>query len=213
MNQKMDCRIIEDLLPLYIDGLTSTYTNQAIEAHLKECPACTQRLEHMKEPDEIAEVEEREVDFMRKIRRSMMKWKAVTGFVLVFLILSCVAVYMIHDRITPKLFADVFGFTSREVFSCQIMDWSSTDENPARMTIESHDLMSIMKTSDYYYEGLKDNYMYGNLYEIRFCDEEGIPINHFWISDAEYLYTENSTYSIRDNPEIIEYLDKLFMEN
>lgn len=213
MNQKMDCRIIEDLLPLYIDGLTSTHTNHEIEAHLKECPACTQLLEHMKAPDEIAKVEEREIDFLKKIRKSMMKWKALTGFILIFLMLCSIAGYMLHNRMTPKLFAEVFGFTSREVYSCQIMDWSSTEKNPAPITIESHDLISIMKASDYYYEGLKDNYMYGNLYEIRFYDEDGIPIAHFWISDEEFLYTENSTYSIRNNPEIIEYLDKLFMEN
>ena len=36
----MKCEIIRDLLPLYIDGLTSIESNQEIEKHLKNCEEC-----------------------------------------------------------------------------------------------------------------------------------------------------------------------------
>ena len=36
----MKCEIIRDLLPLYIDGLTSKESNQEIEKHLKNCEEC-----------------------------------------------------------------------------------------------------------------------------------------------------------------------------
>ncbi len=33
----MKCNIVKDLLPAYIDGLTSKDTNKEIEDHLKDC--------------------------------------------------------------------------------------------------------------------------------------------------------------------------------
>ena len=34
------CRITEDLLPLYVEGVCSEDSKEYVEAHLKECPAC-----------------------------------------------------------------------------------------------------------------------------------------------------------------------------
>ena len=47
----MKCEIIQDLLPSYIDGLTSEVSNQEIEVHLKECTECRRYLEEMKSAD------------------------------------------------------------------------------------------------------------------------------------------------------------------
>ncbi len=37
---KITCNVIEDLLPLYVEGLTSDDTNFLIEEHLKTCTDC-----------------------------------------------------------------------------------------------------------------------------------------------------------------------------
>ena len=37
---ELSCAIVEDLLPTYVEGLTSEETNMAVEAHLASCPAC-----------------------------------------------------------------------------------------------------------------------------------------------------------------------------
>ena len=55
MNNKIDCRIIQDLLPSYIDGLTSEYTNQVIEEHVEECEPCKEMLQRMQEPEKKQE--------------------------------------------------------------------------------------------------------------------------------------------------------------
>ena len=34
---KKECKIVQDLLPSYVDKLTNEETNQYIEEHLKEC--------------------------------------------------------------------------------------------------------------------------------------------------------------------------------
>ena len=37
MKEKKDCKIVQDLLPNYIEKLTNEETNNYIEDHLKEC--------------------------------------------------------------------------------------------------------------------------------------------------------------------------------
>ena len=37
---ELSCAIVEDLLPTYVERLTSEETNMAVEAHLASCPAC-----------------------------------------------------------------------------------------------------------------------------------------------------------------------------
>lgn len=46
---KLDCEIVQDLLPNYVDKLTSEYTNQAMDEHLKSCISCSEMYEKMKE--------------------------------------------------------------------------------------------------------------------------------------------------------------------
>ena len=42
------CSVIQDLLPLYIDGVCSQESRKLVEAHLAECTVCGQILEEMK---------------------------------------------------------------------------------------------------------------------------------------------------------------------
>ena len=40
MKNKLDCEIVKDLLPSYIDKLTSEKTTEAVTEHLGECENC-----------------------------------------------------------------------------------------------------------------------------------------------------------------------------
>lgn len=44
----MKCEIIRDLLPLFLDGLTSEESRREVEEHLAGCPACREAAEGMK---------------------------------------------------------------------------------------------------------------------------------------------------------------------
>ena len=48
MKDKIPCDIIQDLLPLYADGLTRENTGKEIEEHLKECALCRESYDRMK---------------------------------------------------------------------------------------------------------------------------------------------------------------------
>ncbi len=56
--KNISCNIIEDLLPLYIDGVSSDETNKLIESHIENCKDCQEKLNLMKANIPNANVEE-----------------------------------------------------------------------------------------------------------------------------------------------------------
>ncbi len=37
MERRLDCAIVKDLLPLYVEGMVSNVSKESIEEHLKSC--------------------------------------------------------------------------------------------------------------------------------------------------------------------------------
>lgn len=70
----MNHDIIKDLIPSYIDGMTSEESNRLIEEHVANCPACKKYLEDMKKTLAINTVEEtKKVDILKKVKKSNRK--------------------------------------------------------------------------------------------------------------------------------------------
>jgi anti-sigma factor RsiW len=59
--QKIPCAVIKDLLPSYVDGLTSAETNELIQEHLAECADCSAILAAMQEATAAAPEERKEI--------------------------------------------------------------------------------------------------------------------------------------------------------
>ena len=53
----MNCKIIQDLLPLYCDGVCSEESRTWIDEHLRTCSDCREALRWMQEPQEPTEAE------------------------------------------------------------------------------------------------------------------------------------------------------------
>lgn len=72
---KMKCEVIQDLLPSYIDGLTSEESNKLIEEHLAGCAVCREHLHAMNEEVAAPSVAEnqKEIRPFRKLKRQMRK--------------------------------------------------------------------------------------------------------------------------------------------
>ncbi len=47
MNKEIDCAVVKDLLPIYIDRLTSAETNQVLENHFSNCADCARERDEM----------------------------------------------------------------------------------------------------------------------------------------------------------------------
>lgn len=53
--EKVHCNIIRDLLPSYVDEITSEESNQMIEEHFKECESCKKAYDSLKKHDFVAD--------------------------------------------------------------------------------------------------------------------------------------------------------------
>ena len=69
MKNDLTCAVVRDLLPSYVEGLTSEETNRAVEAHLASCPDCAARRDAMAAPEEAAAEQSREVDYLKTVKR------------------------------------------------------------------------------------------------------------------------------------------------
>ena len=69
MKNDLTCGVVRDLLPSYVEGLTSEETNRAVEAHLASCPDCAARRDAMAAPEETAAEQSREVDYLKAVKR------------------------------------------------------------------------------------------------------------------------------------------------
>ena len=103
MKNNLACELVEDLMPSYIDGLTSEVTNGALREHLAHCDRCKAKLENMKEPysqDKI-EAEKKEIDFLKKTRKRNIKAVifSIISVVLVAAIAFCTLPYMESKRL------------------------------------------------------------------------------------------------------------------
>ena len=103
----LPCDIVRDLLPSYVEGLTSEMTACSIEHHLKSCVACSEALAAMQSDDRSvvcaissdADVppdhntspkgETKEIDYLKKIRR-----RFITGIAIcVIVALACLCLF------------------------------------------------------------------------------------------------------------------------
>lgn len=118
----MKCEMIRDLLPLYIDGITSEVSNKEIEAHLKECSGCRQCYQEMsgKLPDILPKAEINEAEIIKKagrkrkrIQRLAVSALSITGAIC--LILGIVVLIGIPRKVRYEDVLLEYGVTDSSV--------------------------------------------------------------------------------------------------
>ena len=104
---ELPCAIVGDLLPAYVEGLTSEETTAAVEAHLASCPACAAKraamgTEEGPSPEE-AEETAREVDYLKAVRRRSRRRvaAAILCTVLVLLLGFAAKIFVIGEPLDP----------------------------------------------------------------------------------------------------------------
>ena len=104
---ELPCAIVGDLLPAYVEGLTSEETTAAVEAHLASCPACAAKraamgAEEGPSPEE-AEETAREVDYLKAVRRRSRRRvaAAILCTVLVLLLGFAAKIFVIGEPLDP----------------------------------------------------------------------------------------------------------------
>lgn len=104
MNKK-ECKIIQDLLPNYIEKLTSKETNEFIDNHLIECKECKKILNIMtKNNDNEQKSSNKQIDYLKKYRRKMIFFKIlITTIIIFFLVFLGIKLYQFN--IISKIYA------------------------------------------------------------------------------------------------------------
>lgn len=99
---KYPCNLIQDLLPLYYDGVCSEESREIVEAHLSECPSCKAYLAAIQDADKtisLPNTEEQEKkkaasfqSVRKRLRRKQLLIAVACVAVLLLGTLTCVSI-------------------------------------------------------------------------------------------------------------------------
>ena len=109
MSDKITCPVVQDLMPLVIDGASSEDTKKIVDEHIAHCASCQEAYQMMqaktaeKMPDEKANAGFRQA--MKKGARRFRVWKMVAGALSAVLLAAVIAFF-----VNPTLF---YGFGNR----------------------------------------------------------------------------------------------------
>lgn len=82
----LNCDIIKDLIPSYLDEICSESSKKAVKEHLAQCPDCRRHLETL-QCTEISDEPQNhgDLDYMKKVKRHYTQ-KNVLGIILLFIL-------------------------------------------------------------------------------------------------------------------------------
>ena len=98
---KLSCSVINDLLPLYAENLSSEDTNALVEEHLGECADCREKLNALKQPKEtIPESTEPLKNLKKELRKRRLRFAGIAALA-VFIILFTVIAHVTDRKAIP----------------------------------------------------------------------------------------------------------------
>ena len=131
----LPCEVVRDLLPSYVDGLTSETTGALVEAHVAGCGACRAALQAMRTPEaepEKQENEAKEIDFLKKNKKRNRK--VLLGSLLGAAALVCLTLFL------------RFFVIGQELYGMQML--SEVDVQNERLTMELSSLNEALAVSE-----------------------------------------------------------------
>lgn len=88
MKEKRECKLVQDLLPNYIEKVTSEETNQYMEEHLQNCTDCEKIYTSMTREIKAKALDtDKTVDYMKKVNQKMKIAKIALGSIVIIILL------------------------------------------------------------------------------------------------------------------------------
>lgn len=92
MKEKRECKLVQDLLPNYIEKVISEETNQYMEEHLQSCAECNKVYTSMtKEIKSKALDMDKSINYMKKVNQKLKIAKIALGSIAIMILLSMLA--------------------------------------------------------------------------------------------------------------------------
>lgn len=174
MERELDCEIVKDLLPLYVDGLVSDVSKKSIENHLEHCTECNKiyhdmafHLEMETQPTEVGDVKR----FLKKTKKMYLLY-GLGGISFIAMLVCMIVDLAVNKGITWSLivgssclFADALLYvlsTCKKNKGCITM---------AVISIGTFCLLSVIQITRYYLMGT------GTFWIFRY----GLPILLLWL--------------------------------
>ena len=94
---KIDCDVIRDLLPLYVENMVSAKSRELIEKHLAECEECQKILSQMreKEPEIICDTEPIK-RFRNRFRKHTITVAMISAFITVAILIIVQGIFFLQ---------------------------------------------------------------------------------------------------------------------
>ena len=107
--EKMNCDIIRDLIPSYVDEVCSQATKECVEAHLDECGECRLIAARLRNSALSGEkLEQKGLDGMKKIKRALDYHRIVNYGILLVLALYGIELFLATTQVMS--FSTVPGY-------------------------------------------------------------------------------------------------------
>ena len=104
MEEKRNCKIVQDLLPNYIEKLTNEETNKFVEEHLNECNNCKQILSNMEKDLKLdsKKKDNREVKYIKKYNNKMKILKIILLIIIALFLIRTGRNFIIISSLSNK---------------------------------------------------------------------------------------------------------------
>lgn len=201
---KLSCKVIEDMLPMYYDGICSKESVELIEEHLKDCHHCSHLLAELRTDMSIAEKSVDDMKPLKKIQKSYMKmklqWLIAVVAILLLIPLAFFAGNEHGEQSTP-----IEEYSEEEALACADAFMSALTESDYARAFSYWNIEAKkhewLRNGDFKKEYLVDLEEYGKK---KFCEQGekiealgGIEGFEFVkISENGYDYGGNKEYSV-----------------
>lgn len=217
--KKTECKIVQDLLPSYIDGLTSNDTNTFIEQHIENCSECEEVLKNMQGDIQLEKINNsKKINALKKVKRRYRRITVISILLVILVIIIALYLWNNYRFATDengKIVIERFTFDSRNI-SYETNVIISYKDTQTENTIDGYRYTTLVLTIN------ENNICTNTREQIKGLNEEGILYEYTELKNTENatniltnvkisnntIIYNNNTYNGKSKDEIIEKIKK-----
>lgn len=141
MDKKLDCCVVRDLLPAYIEDLTEEETSAQVREHLEDCGACQNLERDMRSQLPVEKAPKGALSFLKRVKRTRLIATGVT------LVLTLWCIWWLYDAEFHYPNTEAGRLAAVEDYMAQPADGGTGEATPLAWQ-ESHGKLFIFYKTD-----------------------------------------------------------------